>query len=98
VPVPESVGVTLRDVMGVAAEANGAGAKASGICGDREILVISAKAGVAHLVLFVGAGWPGAACIFVIWTIRRVRPLAGTLGLVATGPGPGLLRFVLACG
>lgn len=60
-PIPEGVGVALCDIVGVSAEADGTRAEASGICADREILVVSAGAGDTHLVSFVGAGWPGAA-------------------------------------
>ena len=54
--------------MWVSAEADGTGTESTGVCGDDEVLVVSARTGVAHLALSAGAGRPGVAGGVITWT------------------------------
>ncbi len=83
--------------MGVSAEAYGACTKAPDICVGREVLIVGAEAAVAHLGFFMGADWPDAVSIFIIWMAACVWPLARVVRLVATGLLPGLCGFGLVC-
>jgi hypothetical protein len=92
VAIPEGDGVALCDIVGVLAEAYGAYAEASGVCINREILVVGAEAAAAYLSSF--AGWSGAAWIFIVRTTGCVQSLASVVRLIATRPGSGLWCFI----
>ena len=55
--------------MWVSAEADGTSTKSTGVCGDGEVLVVSAGTGVAHLAFpAAGAGRSGVVSGVITWT------------------------------